>query len=180
MYRILVPIDRDEDRAIAQAEAIRRLPDAAASIYVTVLHVFEDDEEARSTEPNSILGVARFTDQLAEHGISHDVERRSGDPPEEILEVADDIAADMILLGGRKRSPLGSLIFGSVCQAVILDARRPVTVTGAEIKQDPSHRCTSCGETYYTDSELEITSCRNCGGAGVEPHETVHPSSTGP
>lgn len=39
-----------------------------------------------------------------------------------------------------------------------------------EAKPDgpPSHVCQSCGEEYYTDSEMEIDTCRECGGIKVD------------
>lgn len=33
---------------------------------------------------------------------------------------------------------------------------------------DPSHVCRSCGEEYYTDADVEIGTCRSCGGVKVE------------
>jgi len=35
--------------------------------------------------------------------------------------------------------------------------------------EEPSHVCQSCGEAYYTDPEMEIGTCRECGGVKVEP-----------
>jgi hypothetical protein len=97
---------------------------------------------------------------------------RHGDPPEEIIRAAEEVDADRILLGGRKRSPLGSLLFGSVTQEVMLDTTRPVVVTGgAETTEKPSHRCTSCGEEYYAHQSDDINTCRSCGGAKVEAVE---------
>jgi nucleotide-binding universal stress UspA family protein len=173
MYHVLMPIDQNGERADAQADAVRRLPDGADSVHVTLLHVFDDADEANRTEPTDMEAGERIEEQLSESDVAFETERRTGDPAEEILGVADEIGADVIVLGGRKRSPLGSLLFGSVSQAVILDATRPVMVTGAEIKQDPSHRCQSCGETYYTSPDVEISTCHSCGGTRVEPVEEV-------
>ncbi len=54
----------------------------------------------------------------------------SGDPATEIVSYAGEIEADLISLAGRKRSPAGKAIFGSVSQAVFLNADRPVLLTG--------------------------------------------------
>jgi ribosomal protein L37AE/L43A len=35
-------------------------------------------------------------------------------------------------------------------------------------EQDPSHRCESCREEYFTDPSVEITTCRGCGGTRVQ------------
>lgn len=49
-----------------------------------------------------------------------------------ILSLADEIDADLIVMGGRKQSPTSKLLFGSVTQNVILQTDRPVTVTGTD------------------------------------------------
>ncbi|ERG98064.1 MAG: universal stress protein UspA related nucleotide-binding protein [Haloquadratum sp. J07HQX50] len=46
---------------------------------------------------------------------------------DEIVKLAEDIAADLLIVGGRKRSPTGKAIFGSTAQTVILNAPCPVT-----------------------------------------------------
>jgi nucleotide-binding universal stress UspA family protein len=163
MYRVLVPVDRNEERTAAQADAVRRLPNADEEVEVTLLHVMKSSDESADT-PEADTSVE---ETLTDHGIEVRTERRVGDPAETILAVAEEMGADMIVLGGRKRSPLGSLLFGSVTQSVMLDADRPVTVTGSAIKQDPSHRCEDCGETYYTDTDADIETCRRCGGVHV-------------
>ncbi|WP_135304905.1 universal stress protein [Haloarcula amylovorans] len=49
-----------------------------------------------------------------------------GDPAEEILKYSEEISADYIVVSGRKRSPTGKALFGSVVQSILLDANRPV------------------------------------------------------
>jgi nucleotide-binding universal stress UspA family protein len=69
---------------------------------------------------------------LDEAGIDYDVEESSGDPADAIVSTADELDADLIVVGGRKRSPAGKALFGSVTQSVILGANRPVMATGVE------------------------------------------------
>lgn len=169
MYNVLMPIDSDEDRAMGQAEAVLELPGAGDEVAVTLLHVFDDDSRADNTSPAQITAGRQVQDRLHDDGIVVETMSTSGDPPTAILNAAEESDADQIVLGGRKRSPLGSLIFGSVSQAVMLDATIPVTITGGLADQNhPTHRCPSCGEEYYSEPGVEITTCRNCGGSKVE------------
>ena len=62
--------------------------------------------------------------QLGEKGIEHEVRQstRGLAPAEEILSVAAEVNADLIVIGVRKRSPLGKVVTGSTAQQVLLDA----------------------------------------------------------
>ena len=51
-----------------------------------------------------------------------------GDPADSILAVADARDARFVVVGGKKRSPTGKALFGSVTQSVLLNAEVP-TVT---------------------------------------------------
>lgn len=51
---------------------------------------------------------------------------RGKDPGDDIVEFAKEVDASMIIIGVRKRSPVGKLLFGSVAQHVILHAEMPV------------------------------------------------------
>jgi nucleotide-binding universal stress UspA family protein len=169
MYTVLLPVDTSEARATAQATAAANLPDAANSVEVQLLHVFDDDERAETTSPTQVSSGGAVADHLESEGVGVEAMSRTGDPATEILRAAQDVDADLILLGGRKRSPLGSVLFGSVSQEVTLDADRPVVVTGdREVQNEPSHVCQSCGEEYHTTESTDIATCRNCGGTKVE------------
>jgi nucleotide-binding universal stress UspA family protein len=74
--------------------------------------------------------VRHATDFLEERGVDVEVAESSGDPADQLLEVAEEEDANLIVVAGRKRSPTGKALFGSVTQTVILNANRPVMVAG--------------------------------------------------
>ena len=72
--------------------------------------------------------------QMAGHGVDFDIRQlvRGMDPAEDLVNVAAEVAADMIVIGLRRRSPVGKLILGSNAQRVLLDARCPVLAVKAD------------------------------------------------
>jgi nucleotide-binding universal stress UspA family protein len=50
----------------------------------------------------------------------------SGEIADEVLRVAQEVDASVIVIGLRKRSPVGKLLMGSSAQRILLDADRPV------------------------------------------------------
>jgi len=169
MYRVLLPIDADESRATAQAATAVNLPNAAEEVVVHLLHVYDDPDWAEAHSPTDTEAGAEAMAFLEAAGVTVREMSRHGEPAEGILNAAEEVKADMILMGGRKRSPLGSALFGSVSQAVTLGSSRPVVVTGDREEEGmPSHRCETCGEEYFTQPDMEIPTCRACGGTRVE------------
>ena len=70
-------------------------------------------------------GLAELEERLsALDDLSHQLRQTLGpDVAGEILKVAEETGADVIVIGMRHRSPVGKLIMGSVAQQVLLDAR---------------------------------------------------------
>jgi len=62
--------------------------------------------------------------QLTDRGIEHEIRQpnRGWAPADELLAAAADVTARLIVIGLRRRSPLGKLITGSTAQQVLLDA----------------------------------------------------------
>ena len=54
------------------------------------------------------------------------------DPAEELIAAADESDAEFIVIGLRRRSPVGKLLLGSNAQRVLLDAACPVLAVKAE------------------------------------------------
>lgn len=132
MFTVILAADDHEDRVLAQAKAVSTYPCASEKIEAVIVNVAKEvqsDEggkinlEDYSEMPNS---GSKAVELLESAGIAARVQQRSGDPAEEILRAARDEDADQIVLGGRRRSPVGKAVFGSVVQDVILDADRPV------------------------------------------------------
>ncbi|MFC6763760.1 universal stress protein [Natrinema soli] len=127
MTEILLAID-DERRVERQIQTVLELPIETDIVSVTVLHVFSDDPTGASI---SQLQTARIAEERLEAaGIDVDLAERSGDPSREILASAEEIDADTICLAGRKRSPTGKALFGSITQDVILSTDLPVLIAG--------------------------------------------------
>ena len=72
--------------------------------------------------------------ELDDVGVEHEVLQPTDARPaaEVILEAATSRSADLIVIGLRRRTPVGKLITGSTAQQILLDADCPVlTVKGA-------------------------------------------------
>lgn len=133
MYKVLVPLDSSRERERGQISALLGLPVDEDELEIVLTHVLTAEEEQAPKEmqrPERMNLVKEARQTLEEQGFSVTVRSSRSPPQEGILDLADKIDADHIVLGGRKRSPTGKALFGSVTQGVILNTDRPVTVTG--------------------------------------------------
>jgi nucleotide-binding universal stress UspA family protein len=71
---------------------------------------------------------------LHETGVDYEVRQlvRGMDPAEDLVNVAEEVEAEFIVIGLRRRSPVGKLILGSNAQRVLLDAPCPVLAVKAQ------------------------------------------------
>ncbi|MGY2128214.1 universal stress protein [Blastococcus sp. SYSU DS0617] len=72
--------------------------------------------------------VRRLTDRADQAGVPLELrqESYSGDAADEVLRVAAEVDASVIVIGLRRRSAVGKLLMGSAAQRILLDADRPV------------------------------------------------------
>jgi nucleotide-binding universal stress UspA family protein len=72
--------------------------------------------------------------ELAASGVSYQIRTPADvhDSAEELLKAAETTDAEFIVIGLRRRSPVGKLLLGSNAQRVLLDAACPVLAVKAE------------------------------------------------
>ncbi len=69
-------------------------------------------------------GLAELEERLSGVTVAHQVRQAmAADVADEILRVAAETEADVIVIGLRHRTPVGKLIMGSVAQQVLLEAQ---------------------------------------------------------
>ena len=90
---------------------------------------FDADEAIRS---DAELEAVRS--QLAEVGVDAEVRQlvRGLDAADDLIAVAKETSADFIVIGLRRRTPVGKLILGSNAQRILLDAPCPVLAVKAD------------------------------------------------
>lgn len=145
MFRILAAVDDDRRRAGELVDAVERLAEDVDDLSATLLHVVRNVEVPASVSVHQ--PTENYEDQLAEAQelpvavkeaaerlgaaeFDADVQIESGRPSQVIIDAAETGAFDSIYIGGRKNSPVGKVLFGSVVQAVLLNTSVPVTVIG--------------------------------------------------
>ncbi|OUZ08641.1 hypothetical protein BHE97_13295 [Aeromicrobium sp. PE09-221] len=110
----------------AGAELARRLGGDLA-----ILHVLDDDltGDVEAARLDAGGRVARAIEGLGEE-IRHSVHvvAAGGDVAQALIDLSTESDAEMLVIGSRRRSPVGKLLMGSVVQRVVLDSPVPVLV----------------------------------------------------
>jgi nucleotide-binding universal stress UspA family protein len=113
------------DAAVDQGIAEAKL--RGATLIVVNSHrggrEYDDEKSARSEQDLTALEK-----KLADSGLEYDVRQlvRGFEPAEDLIGIAEDAEADLIVIGLRRRTPVGKLILGSNAQRILLDAPCPV------------------------------------------------------
>ncbi len=134
---IVAAVDRSE-RATAVVREAAALGEAFDE-PVEVVHVLTREEfvslerttvsETGEAVPvEGVVDVAESIagDAIAEANVAANAAGLMGDPADEAVEYAHEHDARYIVVAGRKRSPVGKALFGSVAQSLLLSAECPV------------------------------------------------------
>lgn len=109
-----------------------------ARVRQTNLVVVSSQDPTKETDTAAQLRLGEelqaVAARLESDGLTHEVRTfdRGTVPSEDLLEVADEVDADLIVIGLRRRSTLGKFILGSNAQHILMESRRAVLSVRAD------------------------------------------------
>jgi nucleotide-binding universal stress UspA family protein len=125
-YDYSAPSELAIDRAIELAAA---WPDRHTLHVVVVL---SSDQSYQTAERVRESLLTLMHSRIQDHAPGLEVEvyahARLGDPSDEILDLAAEIGADLIIVGSHNRTAIGRLLLGSVSESIVDNARCTVLV----------------------------------------------------
>lgn len=123
-------IDSPEGRA-ALAAAVEEAERRQAGIVLVNSSRGGDEDEKAFLSRTALLESLQT--QLAEKGINIEVLElvRGNDPVDDLIDVAHERQADLIVIGLRRRSKVGKMMLGSNAQSILLAADCPVLAVKA-------------------------------------------------
>jgi nucleotide-binding universal stress UspA family protein len=137
MRSIVVGTDgsKDAELAIERAAEIAKGTGARVDL-VTVLHdpTFHEPIASSARMGDVDIGdvaegvLARGARRLEETGLEVETHTRQGDPARALIEIADELDADLIVVGARGRTSLERFLLGSVSNKLSHYAGRSVMV----------------------------------------------------
>ena len=124
-------------------ELKRALLDVAVptDAMVVLLHVFSESayregvveagyDPENPPEPDTLATRLESIDDISatlhDRGVEHRIRGEIGDVTDEVLGAVEATDTDMLLVGGRRRSPTGKAVFGSTAHRVMMHAPCPV------------------------------------------------------
>jgi nucleotide-binding universal stress UspA family protein len=110
------------EAALAAAIAEVRLR-GGRLVIVSAQREAESDPEWKAKTEAELVAARELLDAAGiEHVIHQSVIDIDVDAADDLIQVARDQAADLVVIGIRRRSPTGKLILGSQAQRILLDA----------------------------------------------------------
>ena len=93
-----------------------------------VLEPFQEDESQKSK-------LAKWQEEIAQDGIKVALHEPTGTVAEEILDQADELNADLIIMGTHGHGAMYNLLVGSATEGVLKHSTRPVLLVPAPRSQ---------------------------------------------
>ena len=117
--------------------ALQRAGEAALRLAVplVVVHSRRPGREVDAEDAQQLEAVhSSLREQLQAAGLAHEVREvpDSEDPADDLINAAEEAGATLIVIGLRRRTPVGKLILGASAQRILLDAPCPVLAVKPE------------------------------------------------
>jgi nucleotide-binding universal stress UspA family protein len=123
LQRVLCAIDGSDHAAMALAHAIDMCAESGATLYAVVVAETGVDRRERAEE----IASAAAADAEA-RGVTATPHVVTGEPAHAICVAAEELNADIVVMGSRGHGAITSALLGSVSRAVSKECSRPVTV----------------------------------------------------
>ena len=113
------------EAAVEQGIVEARLRDATLIVVNSHRGGREFDNDTSAGSDQDLSGLKA---RLEESGLEYEVRQlvRGYEPAEDLISIAEASGAELIVIGLRRRTPVGKLILGSNAQRILLDAHCPV------------------------------------------------------
>lgn len=101
------------------------------SAAVTVVHVIPKNDLHKGLvfeHPEQDDALRAAAEAMRKEGIEPELKLLSGDPSEELTWLADNVNADLVVIGSRGRGTMQGALLGSVSRQVLAACERPVMV----------------------------------------------------
>ena len=109
----------------AALEAAVRESRLRSERVVVVVSTRQDEPHAQRAEVEQAL--AQVDRELDSDGVDHEIRLLDGgDVADDLISAAEDTGAHLVVIGLRRRRPVGKLILGANAQRVLFDAPCPV------------------------------------------------------
>jgi nucleotide-binding universal stress UspA family protein len=110
-------------------------PEGRAALKAALAEAGRRGAELIVVHTSADTEIAELRAELDRAGVSYQLKGGAEleDPAEELISVAEQNAAEFIIIGLRRRSPVGKLLLGSNAQRVLLDASCPVLAVKADL-----------------------------------------------
>jgi len=111
----------------AKVELLHIFTDRAFDTAVDRLKIADRREVSADRVARQLTSVREMAKRIDETELSYTIAGAIGDHADEVVAHAEATGADLVIVGGRRRSPAGKAVFGSTAQAIMLGAPCPVT-----------------------------------------------------
>lgn len=99
---------------------------------VVVVSTRPDDPEPHRDDVE--VALKAVDDELTAAGVAHEIRLLDGgDVADDLIGTAEETGAQLVVIGLRRRSPVGKLILGGNAQRVLFDAPCPVLTVKPEV-----------------------------------------------